>query len=150
MKRNLLISLVVIAFLSLALFGFKAFISSINNQRDCEFANIDNIEMNVGIDIPAVESTTCNYDEAKKEKSVYFKFDNEVNINEYCNANKFSKLQTINLEEYLDLNYVGNSQPFNEGIDNFYFKKETRYSNNYQAILNPDTKELWIVISFKD
>ena len=106
--------------------------------------------MNVGIDIPAVESTTCNYDEAKNEKSVYFKFDDEVNIKEYCNANKFSKLQTINLEEYLDLNYVGNSQPFNEGIDNFYFKKETRYSNNYQAILNPDTKELWIVISFKD
>src|SRR5690606_32810653 len=103
MKRNLLISLVVIAFLSLALFGFKAFISSINNQRDCEFANIDNIEMNVGIDIPTVESTTCNYDEAKKEKSVYFKFDNEVNIEEYCKSNKFSQLQTSNLDVYLDL-----------------------------------------------
>lgn len=150
MKRNLLIALVVIAFLSLALFGFKVFISSINNQRDCEFANIDNIEMNVGINIPSIENSDCNYDEAIKEKSVYFKFDDEVNIKEYYNSNKFSKLQTVNLEEFLDLNYVGNSYPLKEGTDNFYFKKETRYSNNYHAILNADTKELWIVISFKD
>ena len=150
MKKNLLITLVVVAFLSLVLFGFKSFISAINNQRDCEFANIDNIEMNVGINIPAIESSDCNYDEAKKEKSVYFKFDKEVNIKEYCNSNKFSKLQTVNLEDYLDLNYVGNSYPLKEGTDNFYCKTEKRYSNNYHAILNIDTKELWIVISYKD
>ena len=150
MKKNLLITLVVVAFLSLVLFGFKSFISAINNQRDCEFANIDNIEMNVGINIPAIESSDCNYDEAKKEKSVYFKFDKEVNIKEYCNSNKFSKLQTVNLEDYLDLNYVGNSDPLKEGTDNFYCKTEKRYSNNYHAILNIDTKELWIVISYKD
>ncbi len=150
MKRNLLIALVVIAFLSLALFGFKSFISSINSQRDCEFANIDNIEMNVGINIPSIENSECNYDKAKKEKSVYFKFDKDINIHEYCNSNKFLKLQTSNLEDYLDFNYVGNSFPLKEGTDNFYFKRETRYSNNYHAILNADTKELWIVISFKD
>ena len=150
MKRNLLIALGVFVFLLLALFGFKTFISSINSQRDCEFANIDNIEMNVGIDIPAIESSDCNYDEVEKEKSVYFKFDNEVNIEEYCSSNKFSKLQTSNLDVYLDLNYIGNSQPFNEGIDDFYCKSEARYSNNYHAILNKATKELWIVISFKD
>ncbi len=150
MKKNLLITLVVVAFLSLVLFGFKSFISAINNQRDCEFANIDNIEMNVGINIPAIESSDCNYDEAKKEKSVYFKFDKEVNIKEYCNSNKFSKLQTVNLEDYLDLNYVGNSYPLKEGTDDFYCKAEIRYSNNYHSILNVDTKELWIVISYKD
>ncbi|WP_291135300.1 hypothetical protein [Flavobacterium sp. UBA7663] len=92
MKRNLLIALVVIAFLSLALFGFKSFISSINSQRDCEFANIDNIEMNVGINIPSIENSECNYDKVKKEKSVYFKFDKDINIHEYCNSNKFLKL----------------------------------------------------------
>ena len=60
MKKNLLITLVVVAFLSLVLFGFKSFISAINNQRDCEFTNIDNIEMNVGIKIPDIESSDCN------------------------------------------------------------------------------------------
>ena len=150
MKRNLFITLVVIVFMSIVFFSFKTFISTINNQRDCEFANIDNIEMNVGINIPSIESSNCNYDDVKKEKSVYFKFDKDVNIHEYCNSNKFSKLQTANFEDYLDLNYVGNSYPLKEGKDNFYFKKETRYSNNYHAILNVDTKELWIVISFKD
>ena len=61
-----------------------------------------------------------------------------------------SKLKTSNLEDYLDLNYTGNNNPFKKGIDNFYSKSEARYSNNYHAILNAKTKELWIVISFKD
>jgi hypothetical protein len=91
-----------------------------------------------------------NYDEVKNEKSVYFKFDKDVNINEYSSLNKFSKLKTSNLEDYLDLNYTGNNNPFKKGIDNFYSKSEARYSNNYHAILNAKTKELWIVISFKD
>jgi hypothetical protein len=46
MKRNLLIALVVIVFMSIVFFSFKTFISTINNQRNCEFANIDNIEIN--------------------------------------------------------------------------------------------------------
>ena len=75
MKRNLLIVLVVIVFMSIVFFSFKTFISTINNQRNCEFANIDNIELNVGINIPSVESSNCNYDDVKNEKSVYFKFD---------------------------------------------------------------------------
>ena len=150
MKRNLLIALVVIVFMSIVFFSFKTFILTINNQRNCEFANIDNIEINVGINIPSVESSNCNYDEVKNEKSVYFKFDKDVNINEYCSLNKFSKLKTSNLEDYLDLNYTGNNNPFKKGIDNFYSKSEARYSNNYHAILNAKTKELWIVISFKD
>ena len=150
MKRNLLITLVVIAFLSVALFGFKTFISSINSQRDCEFANIDNIEMNVGIDIPSIESTTCDYDEFKNQKSVYFKLDKKVNIQEYCKSNKFKKLQSSDLVKFNELDFVGNKRPFNDGFNNYYYKSEMKRSNSYHAILNVNTQELWIVISFKD
>ena len=150
MKRNLLIALVVIAFLSLALFGFKTFIASIYNQRDCEFANIDNIEVNTGIDIPSIESTTCNYDEIKNQKSVYFKFDKEVNIQDYYTSNHFKNLEYSDLVKFKNLDFVGNKRPFNDGLNNYYYKNEMRRSNSFYAILNADTKELWIVISFKD
>ena len=150
MKRNLLIALVVITFLSLALFGFKTFIASIYNQRDCEFANIDNIEVNIGIDIPSIESTTCNYDEIKNQKSVYFKLDKEVNIQDYYTSNHFKNVQSSDLVKFKDLDFVGNKHPFNDGFNNYYYKSEMRRSNSYHAILNVDTKELWIVISFKD
>ena len=150
MKRNLLIALVVIAFLSLALFGFKTFITSIYNQRDCEFANIDNIEVNTGIDIPSIESTTCNYDEIKNQKSVYFKLDKEVNIQDYYTSNHFKNVQSSDLVKFNELDFVGNKRPFNDGLNNYYYKSEMRRSNSFYAILNADTKELWIVISFKD
>ena len=150
MKRNLLIALVVITFLSLALFGFKTFIASIYNQRDCEFANIDNIEVNIGIDIPSIESTTCNYDEIKNQKSVYFKLDKEVNIQDYYTSNHFKNVQSSDLVKFKELDFVGNKRPFNDGSNNYYYKNEMRRSNSYHAILNVDTKELWIVISFKD
>lgn len=150
MKRNLLITLVVIAFLSLALFGFKTFITSIYNQRDCEFANIDNIEVNIGIDIPSIESTTCNYDEIKNQKSVYFKFDKEVNIQDYYTSNHFKNVESSDLVKIKELDFVGNKRPFNDGLDNYFYKSEMRRSKSYHAILNAYTKELWIVISFKD
>lgn len=150
MKRNLLITLVVIAFLSLVFFGFKTFVTSIYNQRDCEFANIDNIEVNVGIDIPSIESTSCNYDEIKNQKSVYFKFDKKVNIQDYCKSNTFKILQPSDLDKFKDLDFVGNNLPFKDEFNNYYYKSENRRSNFYNAILNVDTKELWIVISFKD
>ncbi len=150
MKRNLLITLVLITFLSLAFFGFKTFVTSIYNKRDCEFANIDNIEVNVGIDIPSIENTSCNYDEFKNQKSVYFKLVNEINIQEYCKSNKFKKIQSSDLEKYKNSDFVGNNRPFNDELENYYYKSEIRRSNSYHAILNVDTKELWIVISFKD
>ena len=114
MKRNLLITLVVITFLSLAFFGFKTFVTSIYNQRDCEFANIDNIEVNVGIDIPSIESTACNYNEIKNQKSVYFKFDKEVNIQDYYTSNHFKNLEYSDLVKFKNLDFVGNKITFND------------------------------------
>jgi hypothetical protein len=150
MKRNLLITLFVVTFLSLAFFGFKTFISSIYNQRDCDFANIDNIEVNVGIDIPSIENTSCNYDELKNQKSVYFKFDKKVNIEEYCKSYSFNKLHSAKLNSYKNLDFVGSNLPFKDESKNYYFKNENRRSNSYNAILDIETKELWIVISFND
>ncbi len=150
MKKNLLITLVVIAFLSLAFFGFITFIMSIYNQRDCKFANIDNIEVNIGIDIPSIESSICNYDQIKNQKSVYFKLDKKVNIEEYCKSHSFKKLHSAKLNSYKNLDFVGSNLPFKDKSKNYYFKSENRRSNSYNAILDIETKELWIVISFND
>ena len=150
MKRNLLITLAVIIFLSIALFGFKTFITSIYNQRGCEFANIDNIEVNVGIDIPSIERTSCNYDEIKNQKSVYFKLDKKVNVQDYCKSNTFKILQTSDFNKFKNLDFVGNNHLFKDKTKNYYFKSENTRSNSYNAVLNAETKELWIVISFKN
>ena len=92
----------VVVFSAFIFFGFKFLVISIVNQRSCEFANIDNIEVNIGIDIPKIESSLCNFNEIHNIKSVYFKF-KEQNSEEYILKNNFEK---ANRRNELESNYT--------------------------------------------
>jgi|SRR5690606_3267661 len=150
MKKGVLISLVVVAFSAFLFFGFKLLVTSIVNQRSCEFANIDNIEVNIGIDIPNIESSQCNYNEVLNIKSVYFKF-KEQNSEEYILKNNFEK---ANKRTELESNYtdflIGDLDKLIEDIDYIYLKKEERKNNSHLAIYNSKTNEFWAIIRFND
>ena len=150
MKKGVIISLVVITFFAFLFFGFKLLVTSIVNQRSCEFANIDNIEVNIGVDIPDIENSQCDYNEMLNIKSVYFKFKDQ-NVEEYILNYQFEK---ANIETEFESNYtdflIGDLDKLIEDINHIYLKKEERKNNSHLAIYNSKTNEFWAIIRFND
>ena len=54
--------------------GLRSLVISIANQRTCEWANIDNIEINAKINIPSIIDSDCVYLESINTKKAYFEF----------------------------------------------------------------------------
>lgn len=150
MKIFATILLVLISFAALVFFGFKSFVTSIKDNRGCEFANIDNIEINVGIDIPKIERSECHYDSVLKVKSVYFKLQ-ELNNQEYIAKNELTKLDDLDDLEPESIQYfLGDIKSINENPNSIYIKTGKRKNNTHFAVYNALTNELWAVVHFKN
>ncbi|MEZ4853710.1 hypothetical protein [Flavobacterium sp.] len=150
MKKIVIIVLVVVFLFTAFIFGFKLLVTTIVNQRNCEFANIDNVEVNVGVNIPKIEVSQCNYDESLNLKSVYFKF-KEQNSQDYITTFKFKKVKNLNDLEKDNLQYfLGNFSSLYKNLDSLYIKKGNRKNNSHVAVYNAYTNEFWAVIHFKD
>ena len=150
MKIFATILLVLISTATLLFFGFKSFVTSIKDNRGCEFANIDNIEINMGVDIPKIESSECNYDSVQNIKSVYFKFQ-KLDAKEYILKNKFTKLNDlVNLEPLSMQYFLADASSINENPNSIYIKSGNRKNNTHFAVYNALTNEFWAVVHFKD
>lgn len=150
MKKLTILVIIVVAFFGFIIFGFKLLVTSIRNERGCEFANIDNIEINVGVDIPKIDSSLCDYDKALNIKSVYFKF-KEQNSQEYISTYKFKKVKNIDDLEKDNLKYfLGDFSNLYENIEALYIKKGDKMNNSYFTVYNAKTNEFWAVVYFKD
>jgi hypothetical protein len=150
MKKIIIIILFFLSLITLLFFGFKTFVISIKETRGCEFANIDNIEINVGIDVPEIEKSECNYDSVKKVKSVYFKL-KKLDTKKYISKNKFSKLDDlIDLEPESLQYFLSDISSINENPNSIFIKSGSRKSNSHFVVYNALTNELWAVVHFKD
>jgi hypothetical protein len=150
MKIFATILLVLISTVTLLFFGFKTFVTSIKDNRRCEFANIDNIEINIGVDIPKIETSECNYDTLTNIKSVYFKF-KKLNDQEYIVKNKLTKLNDImDLEPESIQAFLGDISSINENPNSIYIKSGSRKNNTHFVVYNAFTNEFWAVVHFKD
>ena len=150
MKKVIIILAIFVSFIALLFFGFKTFVTSIKDNRGCEFANIDNIEINIGVDIPKIETSECNYDTLTNIKSVYFKF-KKLNDQEYIVKNKLTKLNDImDLEPESMKAFLGDISSINENPNSIYIKSGNRKNNTHFAVYNALTNEFWAVVHFKD
>ena len=129
MKKILFITVAILLFFTLVGFGFYGFSKVIYKSCSCENFNIDNIELRTGINIPAIKSVACNYDEIFKTKKSNFIIDTEkVDIEDYIKKNRFDKSE----------------------IENLYLKSNDNKSHSYKVILNKNTGKLDIEIMFID
>ena len=150
MKRIVIILLVFLSFVALLFFGFKTFVTSTKDNRGCEFANIDNIEINVGVDIPKIESSECYYDSLQKVKSVYFKFQ-KLDTQEYVLNNELTKLEDIlDLEPESMQYFLADLSSISENPNSIYIKSGNRKNNTHFAVYNALTNEFWAVVHFKN
>tara|TARA_B110000037_G_scaffold1082_1_gene1186 strand:+ start:4568 stop:4933 length:366 start_codon:yes stop_codon:yes gene_type:complete len=65
--KYILLGIVGLLLMALVLIiGLRTLVMSIANQRTCEWANIDNIELNARIDVPLIIDSDCEYLETAK------------------------------------------------------------------------------------
>ncbi|MCL2040998.1 MAG: hypothetical protein FWG84_03010 [Bacteroidales bacterium] len=69
------ISLSIMASIAIELLVFisvRSFLGHVYSGRDCNYCNIDNIEVRVGINIPGIDDVDCIYDAEEDSKTVHF------------------------------------------------------------------------------
>jgi len=116
----------VALFLLLGAVGCKSLVNHIYKRVDCEQFNIDNVEVRTGINIPSITDVNCECNETKTIKTNTFILNSDiVDMGDYISRNKFI------LE------------------DGQYKNIGQREDTEWEAILNPETSELKVVIKYR-
>jgi len=126
--------------------GLRTLVMSIANQRTCEWANIDNIELNARIDVPSIIDSDCEYLEAINTKKAYFAFDLvDFDADRYIEVNKLKKLNT----KYPEIDFINfNSDSLK--FDMLYYKSRNGKNSNSYALFDKNKGQLWVSIQYTD
>ena len=126
--------------------GLRTLVMSIANQRTCEWANIDNIELNARIDVPSIIDSDCEYLEAINTKKAYFAFNLvDFDADRYIEVNKLKKLNT----KYPEIDFINfNSDSLK--FDMLYYKSRNGKNSNSYALFDKNKGQLWVYIQYTD
>jgi len=126
--------------------GLRTLVISIANQRTCEWANIDNIELNAKIDIPSIIDSDCVYLKAINTKKAYFEFNlNDFDADHYIEVNKLKRLESKDIKVDL-LNFNIDSLKF----DMLYYKSRNGKKSNSYALFDKNKGQLWVSVQYAD
>ena len=129
-----------------AILGLRTFVISIANQRTCEWANIDNIEINAKINIPSIIDSDCVYLESINTKKAYFEFNlADFDGDHYIEVNKFKNLESKHTEfDFINFNIDSLT------IDVLYYKSKKGKKSNSYALFDKNKGVLWVSIQYFD
>jgi hypothetical protein len=147
-KKLILLTITIIAaMICLGYVGLQSFGKKLYDSRDCEWGNIDNIELHTRTDIPATKNTDCSYDTILKAKKVVFTLDkNNMDMQEYISESKFTKAVSKDSLPLKDIRPFENNPIAFATIGDLYYKKESHYS----MILDSKSYKLWIYLAYED
>lgn len=141
----------LIVFGGLGYLGLQQFSKSIYSQRTCEWANIDNIELHTGVNIPKIKKFDCEYQKKQNTKKACFDVDKRnVDIDSYIKENNFKKLNSTTVVSFADfLKRETNIYDLMSSSDLFYSKGSYK-GEAWQTLLDSATGRLWVTIKYKD
>lgn len=145
--KYILLGIAGLILLGLAfILGLRTLVVSIANQRTCEWANIDNIEVNARIDVPSIIDSDCEYLEAINTKKAYFEFDlADFDADRYIEVNKLKKLNS----KYPEIDFINfNSDSLK--FDMLYYKSRNGKNSNSYALFDKNKGQLWVSIQYVD
>ena len=144
--KNILILAIcfIIAVVCLGYVGIRSFTKNIYNSQNCEWANIDNIEMRTMVGIPKIASSECKYDSLSKTKKVLFILDKELNTEDYIDKNKLQKLASTEKLASFNLN-LEDITP-----ETLYFREKTTEWESYKIVLDSKSRKLWVELKYLD
>ena len=153
MKRSvkiLLITLITILLIGgtivLGIFGLVKLIAI---QRNCGWANIDNIEVNAHIDIPKVKSSNCKFIKEENIKIACFQIDTvNVDMNYYRQNNSLTKLDSTSVVQFEDLLLRKSNFDTLKSSSEFYYRVGSKKDRSWQILLNYTTGQLCVFIQY--
>ena len=132
-------------------FGLREFVRSIYRQRDCEWANIDNIEMHAEVDIPDISYCDCRYDARANVKRAFFIIDKtKVDVNRYISDNGFMKHAASS--GFTLSGFLKNDQTPADlrGLGSLYFKEGRYKEETWKLLLDRQSGKLWVTLNYMD
>jgi hypothetical protein len=145
--KYILLGIVGLLLLALVLIiGLRTLVMSIANQRTCEWANIDNIELNARIDVPSIIDSDCEYLEVINTKKAYFEFDlADFDADRYIEVNKLKRLNS----KYFEIDFI-NFNIYSLKFDMLYYKSINGKNFNSYALFDKNKGQLWVSIQYLD
>ena len=126
--------------------GLRSLVVSIANQRTCEWANIDNIELNAKVDIPSILDSDCEYLDTINTKKAYFKFDpTHFDGDYYIEVNQLTSLDT----KHTGIDFI-NFNTDSLSVDALYYKSRTGNKSNSYVLFDKNQEQLWVSIQYAD
>lgn len=152
-KQKIIIILSIVILLSgVGHFGLRGFARLIYQQRTCEWANIDNIEMHTDINIPDIIACNCEYTKYTNTKHSQFLVDKKkVNINQYIIKNNFRKLTSES--NNILANFHTTQKDFrspNLSETAVLYSKQSDQNDKWIALLDSSMGILWVYIEYRD
>lgn len=151
LKLNLLskILLLFIIFSGSFYFGFKILTHSIYNQKTCEWANVDNIEMHTSINIPKIKTCDCKYIENQNSKIATFEINSKQILSDnYIIKNNFKKWEPNNTIKFdINLKLKSNFDRIKNDSEIYYNTGATK-NEYWQSILDLTSGNLYIIIFY--
>jgi len=148
-KRIALLVVSIIAALGcLGFMGLKTFCEKIFDSRDCEWANIDNIEMHARIDIPATTDCHCEYNEITATKKAVFSLEKGKLPEDYAVKNKLTKTEADAIA-MADFNFE-NKRAILPAGESLYYREGKTSREDYKIIYDPKAGKIWVNLKFLD
>ena len=150
MKKRKLIVLGAAGLLGLsvlAFFGLQQFVRTIYNQRSCEWANIDNLEMHAKVDVPTIIHSACTYDEKTTTKMAYFELDKSaLDVEHYIDVNHLSKIDSLPNHSAELFHPIIRNSPNTYG---FFYKSSSHHGESAYVLFDPIDYKLWVTIAYR-
>ncbi|RZJ67099.1 MAG: hypothetical protein EOO50_07500 [Flavobacterium sp.] len=144
-KILLLSSAIVVAVVCVGFLGLRTFTRKIVNNRDCEWANIDHVEIRAMADIPPTLASDCNYDAGKKRKTTVFALDtSKFDMDEYSSRHDFRKVSSAP-ENFADFDKDGIASVDTSEL--FYRDGKTQ-TNSYKMLLDARSGRIWVDLRY--
>lgn len=144
----LLVVAIVAALGCLGYMGIGAFCDKIYKSRDCDFANIDNIEMHARIDIPSTTNCSCEYNDVTRTKRVIFNLEKESLPENYVIKNQLVKKDASEIA-MVDFGLEKNPAHFTAGNSLYYREGKTK-RDDYKIVFDERAGKIWVNLKYLD
>ncbi len=141
------VAAIIVVFGLLAFGALYALVNGIKSQRDCEWANIDNVEFYAHVNIPYIHDSNCNFDPETNTKYAYFSVDKEkVDPDEYIELNQLVKVEptAISQTDFLDHNRDGLVS------GDLYQKNCDEHESTAKVVFDKNSGGLWVTINYAE
>lgn len=136
---------IMTCFVLMGMLGIRTFTKKVYNGRDCEWGNIDHLELRARVDVPAINHCDCQYSAKEKKKISVFRLQRqEDGLAEYIRRNNLQLLDSTEaLPEF-------NTDTLDHSTDSLYFRKGSEKDHDYVILLNKEKATLGIRIDYKN